>query len=303
MYGVSSVSALTVISVEFVLFAGADSPVSSEDAACSVEFVLFAGTDSPVSSKDAAGSVEFILPVGADSPASSIGAVCSVEFVLFAGTDSPVSSKDAAGSVEFVLLVGVDSPTASKDAACSVGLGLLIRTVSSLSSKDIACATGSTPFSDQSHSGSLPNHLVSTSQPPPLRKLVSTIFGTSTHSRASMIPAYTPVIAPRYTSILLNACFMPSSTLTSLIGNSVCPPTMRSTSQLPSFQPPITGTSLGTCTLLLTTALAPMPRYKYFVSFFVPAPPNAPSSIEVSNINTSILVFGKFSSSASEPTK
>lgn len=126
----------------------------------------------------------------------------------------------------------------------------------------IACATGSTPFSDQSHSGSLPNHLVSTSQPPPLRKLVSTIFGTSTHSRASMIPAYTPVIAPRYTSILLNACFMPSSTLTSLIGNSVCPPTMRSTSQLPSFQPPITGTSLGTCTLLLTTALAPMARYK-----------------------------------------
>lgn len=176
-------------------------------------------------------------------------------------------------------------------------------TSSPLSSDGIDCTTGSTPFSDQSHSGSLPNHLVSTSQPPPLRKLVSTIFGTSTHSRASMTPAYTPVIAPRYTSMFLKAFFIPSSTLTSSIGNSVCPPTMRSTSQLPSFQPPITGTSLGTCTLLLTTALAPTPRYKCFVSFFVPVPPNAPSSMEVSRINTSISVLGRSNSRVSEPTK
>ena len=49
MYGVSSVSALTVISVEFVLFAGTDSPVSSKDAAGSVEFVLLVGVDSPAS--------------------------------------------------------------------------------------------------------------------------------------------------------------------------------------------------------------------------------------------------------------
>ena len=102
-------------------------------------------------------------------------------------------------------------------------------------------------------------------------------------------------------STFLNACFMPSLTLTPRMGAVVCPPIMRL--MFPTFapKPPIKGKSLGICTRPLTMPLAPTPRNT--VSFLPFTPPKAPSSTEESSTMALIVLFGRFSFSASEPEK
>ena len=67
--------------------------------------------------------------------------------------------------------------------------------------------------------------------------------------------------------MLLSACFIPSLTLTFLIGISVWPPTMSWISALPNFVP-AKGKPFGICTLPFTVPLAPMPRYRCFLPRF-----------------------------------
>ena len=94
-----------------------------------------------------------------------------------------------------------------------------------------------------------------------MRNLVSTTFGTSTHSRASTIPAFTPAIAPREMSTFSNACFIPSLTLTLRMGAVVWPPMIRLMSVPPSFKPLINGIPRsGTLTVPRTIPFAPTPR-------------------------------------------
>ena len=90
--------------------------------------------------------------------------------------------------------------------------------------------------------------------------------------------------------MLLNACFIPSLTLTFLIGISVWPPAMSWTFALPKFVP-AKGKPFGICTLPSTVPLAPMPRYTRSFALFTP--PKAPSSIEESKTITLNSVFGR----------
>ena len=102
--------------------------------------------------------------------------------------------------------------------------------------------------------------------------------------------------------MLLSACFIPSLTLTFLIGISVWPPTISWMSALPNFVP-AKGKPFGICTLPFTVPLAPMPRYRCFLPDFIPVPPKAPNPREDSKANTSRFLLGRLIVSSSEPTR
>ena len=149
--------------------------------------------------------IEILLPPFVTDSALSISV--SVTLLSNASTMYGVSSGPAFTSIVWVFpppflstagskAISISSsspPSSSETGSRAISMGRS----SPPSSSETACTSGVTPWSAQFHSGSFLTQRCSTSQPPPLVKLVLMIFGISTHARASMILMSTSTIAPR----------------------------------------------------------------------------------------------------------